>query len=43
MIAQVIDQDGGGFVTFDEFKNAIRQKLLKSLKEVPTDTIKALW
>ena len=39
----LVDQDGSGFVTYDELTNAIRQKLFKTEKDVPTSTIKALW
>ena len=39
----LLDQDGSGFITFDELTNAIRQKLFKGPKVVATNTIKALW
>jgi len=42
-LMQVLDQDGGGFVTYDELLMTIRQKVVKTQKEVPTSTIKALW
>lgn len=42
-LMQVLDQDGGGFVTYDELLTTIRQKVVKTQKEVPTSIIKALW
>ena len=38
-----IDQDGSGYVTYDEFYNVIRFDLKKSHKEISTKSLKALW
>ena len=38
-----IDQDGSGFITYDELENVIRFDLKKSHKEISTKSLKALW
>jgi Ca2+-binding EF-hand superfamily protein len=39
----VLDQDGSGFITYDELTNAVRQKLKRIESEMPQRSIKALW
>jgi hypothetical protein len=38
-----VDEDGSGFVTFDELAHATRQKLKMQHKELSSDGLKALW
>ena len=38
-----VDQDGSGFITFDELENVIRQQLRKGPKVMSDVLIKALW
>ena len=38
-----IDEDGSGFVTFDEFEDVVRHRLGQSVKKVPDETVRAIW
>ena len=38
-----IDEDGSGFVTFDEFEDVVRHRLGQSVKKVPDETMRAIW
>ena len=38
-----VDQDGSGFITFDELEDVVRRTLKKGTKVISKDTLKALW
>ena len=38
-----VDEDGSGFITYDELHRTLRTKLHKSKTEIPDKLIKALW
>ena len=38
-----VDEDGSGFITFDEFEDVVRHRLQKGPKSFPDEKLKALW
>jgi len=38
-----MDEDGSGFLTYDELSDVVRHKLKKGQKAFPEDALKALW
>ena len=38
-----VDQDGSGYITFDEMTNVVRQTLRKDARVMPESLLKGLW